>query len=233
MSLTFDDDLDPRTFSGVTRLFPLPGVVLFPQNVLPLHIFEPRYRQMTEDAIADDKLITIAGLKIPRELLENGEPMLEPVGCIGKIVRHERLSDGRYNFLLVGRQRIHLTNEIETKKLYRTFHGSLLTDESPELHTDHHKRDLSHLFKLLLQREDAFVPELASLLESDRLNLGQLTDIISHAMGFPHQFKQSLLENLNPISRADALLKELKIILGPDAVQAATERPFPPDFSPN
>ena len=58
------DDLSfLHTFDGVTRLFPLPKVVLFPLVTLPLHIFEPRYRQMTADALAGDRLITMILLK--------------------------------------------------------------------------------------------------------------------------------------------------------------------------
>ena len=58
-----DDDFDLKDFTNVCRLFPLPGVVLFPHAVLPLHIFEPRYRQMTEDALATDRLIAIVQLR--------------------------------------------------------------------------------------------------------------------------------------------------------------------------
>ena len=209
MSPSFDDDFDLRTFSGVTRLFPLPNVVLFPQNVLPLHIFEPRYRQMTEDALAGDRLITIVQVPTPTEWLPSGEPVIETIGCLGRIIKHERLSDGRLNFLLVGRRRIKLTREIDGPGLYRSAEGQLLEDLAIESHNDPRRRELSHLFRMILQREDAVDPELASLLESNRLNLGQLTDIIAHAIGFPASVKQSLLSETKPEKRADGLLKVL------------------------
>src|SRR3954468_19038803 len=60
-----DGDYDLRDFANVCRLFPLPRVVLFPHAVLPLHIFEPRYRQMTGDALAGDKLVTIVQWRGP------------------------------------------------------------------------------------------------------------------------------------------------------------------------
>ena len=60
-----DNDLDLRDFANVTRLFPLPNLVMFPHVVLPLHIFEPRYRQMTEDALAGDRLITMVQITPP------------------------------------------------------------------------------------------------------------------------------------------------------------------------
>ena len=90
-----------REFRNVCRLFPLAGVVLFPHSVLPLHIFEPRYRQMTADALASDNLITIVQPRVPDEDSPD-RPPLESVACLGKIVKHERLLDGRFNFLLLG-----------------------------------------------------------------------------------------------------------------------------------
>ncbi len=56
---------DPSTFSGKARLFPLPNLVMFPHVVLPLHIFEPRYRQMTEHSLASDRLITMIQIVSP------------------------------------------------------------------------------------------------------------------------------------------------------------------------
>ena len=58
-----DIHTDLTDFSNRCRLFPLPNLVLFPHAVLPLHIFEPRYRQMTEDALAGDQLVTIVQIK--------------------------------------------------------------------------------------------------------------------------------------------------------------------------
>ena len=65
LPMDMDGDHDLRDFSNVCRLFPLPKVVLFPHAVLPLHIFEPRYRQMTEDALAGNKLVTIVQCAAP------------------------------------------------------------------------------------------------------------------------------------------------------------------------
>src|SRR5438270_1015353 len=94
-------------FQNVCRLFPLAGIVLFPHAVLPLHIFEPRYRQMTEDALADDKLVTIVQLRSPTSSTANalGSPPIEEIGCLGRILQHERLDDGHFNIMLLGRKR--------------------------------------------------------------------------------------------------------------------------------
>src|SRR5688500_2705738 len=92
-------------------LFPLPGVVLFPRAVLPLHIFEDRYRAMTADAIAGDKVIAMALLKPGWEKSYYGRPAIEPVVCVGRILSHEKLPDGKYNFLLQGVQRARIIRE--------------------------------------------------------------------------------------------------------------------------
>ncbi len=92
-------------------LFPLPNVVLFPGAVLPLHIFEDRYRQMTADALEGDGLIAMALLKPGWEKCYYGRPAIEPVVCVGKILSHEKLADGKYNFLLQGQLRATIVRE--------------------------------------------------------------------------------------------------------------------------
>ena len=83
-------------------LFPLPNVVLFPNVFLPLHIFEPRYREMVADALDGDRIIGMALLRPGWEADYEGRPPVYPVGCAGVITHAERLADGRYNIVLRG-----------------------------------------------------------------------------------------------------------------------------------
>ena len=93
-------------------VFPLPNVVLFPKTMLPLHIFEQRYRQMTEHALATDQLIAIALLKPDyKEEDYYGKPAFYTTGTVGRIIDHERLEDGRYNLLLEGIERVRLIED--------------------------------------------------------------------------------------------------------------------------
>jgi Lon protease-like protein len=92
-------------------LFPLPNVVLFPRAILPLHIFEFRYRQMTEDALTGARLVAMALLNNGWEKDYHGRPAIGPVVCVGKILSHEQLSDGKYNFLLQGHVRATISHE--------------------------------------------------------------------------------------------------------------------------
>jgi len=93
-------------------LFPLPNVVLFPQAILPLHIFEERYKAMTADAVEGDRLIAMALLKPGWEKNYYHRPAIEPVVCVGQILSHERLADGKYNFLLRGMVRARVVREV-------------------------------------------------------------------------------------------------------------------------
>ena len=79
-------------------LFPLPNVVLFPNALLPLHVFEERYKAMTMDALAGRRQIAMALLSPGWEKCYYGRPAIEKVVCVGTIVSHQRLPDGKFNF---------------------------------------------------------------------------------------------------------------------------------------
>src|SRR5476651_2537606 len=85
--------------SGKARLFPLPNLVFFPNVMQPLHIFEPRYRQMTADALDDDKLIALVLPRADWEKDYEGKPPIHSVACLGKIIADQKLEDGRFNLL--------------------------------------------------------------------------------------------------------------------------------------
>src|ERR1700681_1308865 len=114
-----DDSWVLQHFHGVARLFPLPNVVLFPHVVQPLHIFEPRYRQMTADALAGDRLIGLTLLQPGWEAGYAGRPPVHAVGCLGTIVAEQTLDDGRFNILLRGVSRFRVEREVPNTKLYR------------------------------------------------------------------------------------------------------------------
>ena len=95
-------------------VFPLAGALLFPRAQLPLHIFEPRYRDMVRDALAGDRLI---GMVQPRDQAE--PPALFETGCLGRIEACETLDDGRYNIVLEGLTRFRILREIEGDTAYR------------------------------------------------------------------------------------------------------------------
>ena len=92
-------------------IFPLPNVVLFPTALLPLHIFEPRYRAMVADALEGERLIGMVMLRPGWERHYEGTPPVYPIGCAGFITHAERLADGRYNIMLRGLQKFRILDE--------------------------------------------------------------------------------------------------------------------------
>lgn len=97
-------------------LFPLGGVILFPRSQLPLHIFEPRYRAMVNDAVSGAGRI---GMIQPLRDDDDNKAPLHAVGCIGEIGGIEELDDGRFNIVLVGTNRFRLIEEAPLDESYR------------------------------------------------------------------------------------------------------------------
>src|SRR3954462_5838369 len=102
-------------------LFPLPNVVLFPNVFLPLHVFEPRYREMVADALGSDRMIGMVLLRPGWEADYEGRPPVYPVGCAGVITHAECLADGRFNIVLRGMEKFRIASE-DTGELYRVAH---------------------------------------------------------------------------------------------------------------
>jgi uncharacterized protein len=97
--------------SDLLPLFPLPNVVLFPNVFLPLHIFEPRYREMVADALASDRMIGMVLLRPGWDRDYEGRPPIYSVGCTGLLTHNERLPDGRYHVVLRGIERFRILEE--------------------------------------------------------------------------------------------------------------------------
>jgi Lon protease-like protein len=220
-----------ENFGGTARLFPLPNLVLFPHVMQPLHIFEPRYRQMTTDALAGDRLIALALLQPGWEADYEGRPALFPVACLGKVVAEQRLADGRFNILLRGLTRIRLGAEIDLDKLYRTARVEILADaDAPEGEAEHKlRRQMSKLVPTWFPSQGAVLDQFHKLLQS-ALPLGALCDIIAFALPLDLEVKQELLEEVDVGRRLRRLLRHLKKNQPP---AVAADRKFPPEFSDN
>jgi Lon protease-like protein len=229
------DDLSALgQFDGSTRLFPLPNLVLFPYVIQPLHIFEPRYRQMTADALAGDRLITLVLLRPGWEGDYEGRPAVHPIGCLGKIVADQRLDGGRYNLLLRGLRRVRLVHEVPTDRAYRTARVELLSDAGA-LAADAAaalRADLAGQLPRWLPPGAAVMEQFRKLLDSD-LSAGALCDVFSFALPLEPALKQQLLEELDVAARARRLVEVLREHAPIAEAAAAHPRKFPPDFSPN
>lgn len=215
-------------FDGKVRLFPLPNLVLFPHAVQGLHIFEPRYRQLMADALADDGTFALALLDSGWEEDYDGRPPIEPVACLGRVGWSEKLPDGRFNLKLRGLSRVRLVEELPTDRMYRVARAELMPDVAPA--------DLGRLKRLRRALAEAVTPHFASDATARRqvddlfggdLPLGHVCDILAYGMPLPLPFKQSLLAEPHADIRAEKMADALKI-----SAARATRR-FPPEFSAN
>src|SRR5688500_5811529 len=102
-----------RDFSGEVPVFPLPSLVLLPDVVAPLLVFEDRYRTMVADALEGERLVAMALLKPGWETQYAGNPPVHERVCVGSIVSHEKLDDGRYKILLYGLFRARIVEEVQ------------------------------------------------------------------------------------------------------------------------
>src|SRR5262249_36492242 len=117
-----------HNFKGIARLFPLPNMVLFPFVIQPVHIFEERYRKMTADALANDRLICMVLLRPGWEAQYSGRPPIHSVACQGRIAADLRHEDGRFNLLLRGLARVKVVQEIDTDSMSRRARLEVLRD---------------------------------------------------------------------------------------------------------
>lgn len=184
----------------VVPLFPLAGVFLFPGTLLPLHIFEPRYRQMIEDCLDGPGRIVI-GIPQEGEDEQPGEQpaRVHPVAGLGEIARHERLPDGRFVILLAGLTRVRVV-EVESPRLYRQVAIEPLSDLPVDAEQAGALR--ARLARAVLARTS----ELLDLPED--IPLGNLTDLLLLRLQLPQSAMQTLYSQLVVAKRAEAALAE-------------------------
>jgi ATP-dependent Lon protease len=216
-------------FSGVARLFPLPNLVVFPHVMQPLHIFEPRYRALLEEALADDGLVAMAVLAPGWEANYEGRPELRQSACLCKVATHHQTSDGNYNVLLLGAKRIQIVRELPPAKLFREAEVRLLHDDYPDDAAParaSRQRKLLALFKQSLPKL-AQTPEQLDQVLGKHVPLGMLTDIMGYTLEFGLERKEQLLAEANVDRRAELLFAWLTELAKGD------DSPFPPAFSDN
>ena len=119
--------------SFVAPLFPLPDFVLFPGVTAGLHMFEPRYRSLTADALKADRRFVVSGLRPGWQSDYEGAPPVYEVGSLCEMSQVVRLADGRYNLLATGLHRVRVTDERPLgDRLYRTVEVTPLADRKPD-----------------------------------------------------------------------------------------------------
>ena len=198
----------------VIPVFPLPGSILLSRGQLPLNVFEPRYLNMVDDAMAGDRII---GLIQPLTSALEPQPPLARVGCAGRVTSFNETSDGRYLITLTGVCRFRVTTELQVKTPYRQVRADFLPFEA-----DLRAPDPGAEFN-----RDHFLDALRPYLEHRGLNVDwdtaeiapqeALINSLSMALPFEPPEKQALLEASTLEDRAEALTALLRIDAADDS----------------
>ena len=192
----------PAEALEVLPVFPLPRVALFPRAILPLHVFEPRYRAMLADAMATHRCIAMALV-----LGDDDEPpALARVAGVGEVVQHEELPDGRSHILLRGLARVTL-DELPFVPPYRRARARVLVERATPV---------SDVERAALQAAAAgFVAEIrrrdldVELELPEGLDVGGIADLCAHHIVLDADVRQEALEQLDVASRVRLVTGEI------------------------
>lgn len=204
--------LDPGALASLP-IFPLPSSVLLPGGLMPLHVFEPRYRDLTRDALAGTQLMAIARLRPGYETTYYGRPPVYERCGVGRIICSEELPDGRFALLLRGVARVEIARELPAERPYRLVEARILPDEACDADDarDHHRRLIS-LCDRLAEVIDQGGPQLRDLVRSFE-SPGACADAIAAALIMDADERQELLEACDPMVRLQRTLGHVSHLL--------------------
>lgn len=204
------DELSAAVLSSLP-IFPLPDCVLLPGGLLPLHVFEPRYREMTRDCLAGERVMAIARLRDGYEVDYHGRPPVHRQIGIGKVLESEEQSDGRFLLVLGGVARADIVEELPLRRSYRQVRARVLRDyqEDPE----ELRASREHL-AALCDRLAQLVDGAGALTELVRTGTpGRCADAVAAAVVRDPDELQRLLECVSPQFRIDRTVDLLGALL--------------------
>jgi len=190
-------------------LFPIAGAILFPRAQLPLHIFEPRYRELVRDAVDGDGHIAIVQPQLV-EVEDDKKQPIYPVGCLGEIVGLEELEDGRFNIVLNGSNRFRIISEVDLETPYRN------ADLDVAAFDDREPEPLPMVQRAEVEREARRLGDALGLAVDwsavSRLDDEMLVNAIAQVAPFDVSAKQALLEADGLETRADLLVQLMEFL---------------------
>jgi uncharacterized protein len=194
----------------IAPVFPLPNVVLFPKTILPLHIFEERYRIMTREALSGDRRIIMVLLREGWEADYENNPAVHDVACLGHIETFKELDDGKFDIVLSGVRRVRLVREIQHSPYrlaqVRPLEELLCDDQAVEV--IRRRNHLAGLFTRFTELATAGKYRAVELMP--QLNFEALVNMVASTLNLPAREKQVLLEIDDLTQRCDVLIPVLK-----------------------
>lgn len=195
----------------VLGVFPLPGLVLFPRTLLPLHIFEPRYVRLVRDALASNHRIATANLRSGWESDYYGAPPMHRVATIARILHHDELEGGRYNIMLEGVQRAEIVEEAGEDGYRRVRLAPLADLMGPEERevVGLLRREMVGLCEQLSAEEPEFAKALANI-ENIHRHPGIIADFLGSLLVRDAYERQSLLAERRVRRRVELVNVQLR-----------------------
>ncbi|MBY0586921.1 LON peptidase substrate-binding domain-containing protein [bacterium] len=218
----------PTSPDKVVKLFPLGGLVFFPHGRLPLRIFEPRYKQMTEDALAGEREIVMI---LPKPGPSNDPVPIHSVGTLGKIHQERRLPNGEFLMELEGIKRVRILKEVDTVKLYRQAKVEILEDEmepSQGARRELQRAEILRHLSAILPDDNQAVEQFLRYLKR-HCDAAAFSDVVAYSAPLPIQRKQAILEVPDVDKRLEMLVETAQEAL--DGMMGDKQDPFPPSFS--
>lgn len=197
-------------------LFPLASVVLFPHARAPLHVFEPRYRQMTAHALAGDRRIGMVAVRPEQAGALAGDPPVFAVGCAGVVEEATRRDDGRYDIVLRGTERFRIVEESppDGQRLYRVARVEPLEDPFDEaregLALQGLRADAIDLLSQLLRLAGPPGPRPLDPRRFSGIDDASFVNVLCQLLDLALPEKQGLLETTGILARCEALVTLLR-----------------------
>ncbi len=200
----------------IIPLFPLPSTVFYPKTRLPLHIFEPRYRQMVSEALKGEGRIGMVLLKPGWEENYHAAPAIVEVGCVGMIEHHIEFPDGKYDMVLRGQSRFRVAREIPGKP-YRLAEIEVLKDENDILLG----AGSSPAVEALMREVQRYAEALPAGKKPRKIpgaesfpRMSELVDNLAYMLNLLAEQKQAILEERDVPRRTDRLQSLLREKIG-------------------
>ena len=189
-------------------IFPLPQVVLFPEAVLPLHVFEPRYRTMLQECLATHGALVVAQVIAGED--EHGRPRIAPIAGGGIVVESQSLPDGRSNIVVLGQARLSLDElDPDDSRPYRMARATVLEDLDVRV-PDHDRAALvaaATMFAAEIKKHDP----LFTFRMPATLDAAHLADLCAFQLVIDAATRQAVLDELDPRVRVSLVLSQLAL----------------------
>lgn len=207
----------PRSLARALRrvpLFPLEDVVLFPHSMIPLYVFEARYRKMVKDVLASNRLIAISLQLEKEDPTAEGAPRVAGVASVGELVLAQELPDGRFNVVVRGRARIAIDEELPSEEPYRLITAHEIPDDPPEKSPELEEADAA--LRALVTGLAESIPDGGELLKhvaAAQDSPAALANVMAASLVSDVRARQRLLETTDVFQRLEQLASEVVALI--------------------